>query len=98
MRCMKEKETTTYSVKNRSFGSIFDQDRFDIELCLACQNDLGVEEMWFEPQNRTDQWVYKDEEKIEGVIQQLRPTYQTKICSSNALEEQTKRWLKLNEA
>lgn len=98
MRCMKEKETTTYSVKNRSFGSIFDQDRFDIDLCLPCQNDLGVEETWFEPQNRMDQWVYKDEEKIEGAIQQLHPIYQVKIRSSNALEEQTKRCLKLNEA
>ena len=94
LRCPATTNLLSYRVMNRSFGSIFDGDSFEIDLCQSCQSDLEVKSEWFDPEHQPDKAFYENESKIEEIIEKLRQKEQRLIKASNQFEKRTNEILK----
>lgn len=85
--CCNNKDSKTFQVKDRCYGSIFDCTYFKIELCDSCIKKFNIQNEWFdEKPNEFGEYTY--EENIFNLIYgiNLHNKLLTNKCSSNIIE------------
>ena len=86
LNCNNKGYSKKLKISGRGYGSIFDQENIEFDLCDSCINELNVKTKWFKNERNKD-GIYEHEDELEALINKigLEKVLLTNICSSSII-------------
>lgn len=84
LNCNKDGYNNKFVISGRGYGSIFDQDNIEFNLCDDCIKSLKVKQIWFD-EMADENGEYQYENEVWNLLNQVRGELLTNICSSSII-------------
>ena len=89
LNCSEDGYNNKFEISGRGYGSIFDTENIEINLCNNCIKKLNLKSKWFKNKRNKD-GIYEYEDQLEALINEigLEKVLLTNECSSSIMELQ----------
>lgn len=86
LNCGEDGYNNKFEISGRGYGSIFDAENIEINLCKNCIKKLNLKKEWFKNKPNKD-GIYEYEDELEALISKigLEKVLLTNICSSSII-------------